>query len=170
MPTLGSRIACTAVFCLSLCWPTALACIQARGAEKTAHFVEQQHNYWWVQHRRNHHGRSPEITATRTEVAVSENGDGRMGQKIRWKENGDEIDTRGDAALLGNTGIGNADFPAWHNLLKPGPNLEFERISQDHPVSFESLTISSVHSAHSDIWFLNPLCWTAISWSALKTK
>lgn len=56
--------------------------------------------------------RSPVITATRTEVAVTENGDGGMGQKIEWRENEDEIDTGGDAALLGNTGIGNADFPA----------------------------------------------------------
>lgn len=35
-----------------------------------------------------------------------------MGQKFRWRENEDEIDAGGDAALLGNTGIGSADFPA----------------------------------------------------------
>lgn len=78
-----------------------------------------------------------------------------MGQKFKWRENEDEIDAGGDAALLGNTGIGSADFPAWHNLLNPGPNLELERISHDHPVSFESPTIASIQLIQiSDFWIL----------------
>lgn len=46
----------------------------------------------------------------------------------------------------------------------------FAKISPDPPVPRASLVTASTHSACSGIWFLSPLCWTVISWSALRTK
>lgn len=46
----------------------------------------------------------------------------------------------------------------------------FAKISPDPPVPIASLVTTLTHSACWDIWFLSPLCWTKISWSALSSK
>lgn len=46
----------------------------------------------------------------------------------------------------------------------------FAKISPDPPVPIASLVTALTHPSCSDIWFRNPLCWTVISWSALRTK